>query len=111
MDNLELLINTDTPDIDPIVKMAVIHHQFESIQPFYDGNGRTGRINNISRHPYTKVQFLEHDLSGSRPTATRYLDALAEDGVLEKHRMGRENYYLNRALVDMLFNMPRMDVS
>lgn len=34
-------------DIDALVKMAIIHHQFESIHPFYDGNGRTGRIINI----------------------------------------------------------------
>lgn len=45
MDNLEKYINiSDMQDIDPLIKMAVIHHQFESIHPFYDGNGRTGRI-------------------------------------------------------------------
>jgi Fic family protein len=48
MNNLETFINDDTVmDIDPLIKMAVMHHQFESIHPFYDGNGRTGRILNI----------------------------------------------------------------
>lgn len=48
MGNLETFINDDTVmDADPLVKMAIIHHQFESIHPFYDGNGRTGRIINI----------------------------------------------------------------
>jgi len=48
MNNLEKFINDDTlMDVDPLIKMAIIHHQFESIHPFYDGNGRTGRIINI----------------------------------------------------------------
>ncbi len=48
MNNLEEFINNDSlSDADPLVKMAIIHHQFESIHPFYDGNGRTGRIINI----------------------------------------------------------------
>ena len=47
MDNLEKFINDDINDINPIIKMAIIHYQFESIHPFYDGNGRTGRIINI----------------------------------------------------------------
>lgn len=45
MDNLERFINNDNlSDLDPLIKLAIIHHQFESIHPFYDGNGRTGRI-------------------------------------------------------------------
>lgn len=45
MSNLEEFINIpEKADWDPLVKLAVIHHQFESIHPFYDGNGRTGRI-------------------------------------------------------------------
>ena len=44
--NLENYIN-EPNEIDPLVNMAIIHHQFESIHPFYDGNGRTGRIINI----------------------------------------------------------------
>lgn len=47
--NLERIVNDDQawPDIDPLLKMAVIHYQFETIHPFYDGNGRTGRIVNV----------------------------------------------------------------
>jgi len=47
MSNLEKYINDDSEMTDPLVKLAVIHYQFESIHPFYDGNGRTGRIINI----------------------------------------------------------------
>jgi len=48
MKNLEWYLNDDgLSKIDPLIKMAVIHYQFESIHPFYDGNGRTGRIINI----------------------------------------------------------------
>ncbi len=45
--NLEKYINEDYNDVDPLIKLAVIHYQFESIHPFYDGNGRTGRIINV----------------------------------------------------------------
>jgi Fic family protein len=192
MHELEQFIHAESP---------LVHHQFETIHPFYDGNGRTGRIinilfllkeglldtpilylsryvsqtkaqyyrglqqvrdhqawepwlvymlkgvastaqhttrlvqgiarllqkhkqdirgryrfysqdliNNIFRHPYTKVAFLEADLKVSRATATRYLDTLAKDGILTKHRLGRENYYINHDLVDLLFNMPTIEV-
>ena len=48
MSNLEQFINDDEIcDYDPLIKMAIIHYQFESIHPFYDGNGRTGRIINL----------------------------------------------------------------
>lgn len=200
MAELERYLHTDGPE-DPLVRMAVVHHQFETIHPFYDGNGRTGRIlnilflvraglldspilylsryisqtkgvyyaelqkvretgdwegwllyllraiavtarhttelveaigrllqqhkhairdayrfysqdliNNIFRHPYTKVAFVEQDLAVSRATATRYLDALAEGGILDKHRLGRENYYVNRELVRLLFYLSPMAI-
>ncbi|MBT3244439.1 MAG: Fic family protein [Bacteroidetes bacterium] len=48
MSNLEKFVNDPSvSDYDPLIKMAIIHYQFESIHPFYDGNGRTGRIINI----------------------------------------------------------------
>jgi Fic family protein len=193
MDNLEQYINNDELSADdPLVKMAVIHFQFESIHPFYDGNGRTGRIinilylvqkqllqlpilylsryiirnkaayyrslqavrdnnewenwvlymlraveetatetvqligdvkalmqqykhrirdnykfysqdllNNLFKHPYTKIEFLQDDLGVSRITAASYLNKLAEDGLLEKKKMGTANYYINQPLFDL----------
>jgi Fic family protein len=47
MKNLEDYLNDDTGDISPLIKLAIQHYQFESIHPFYDGNGRTGRIINV----------------------------------------------------------------
>ena len=201
MSVLERFINEDgQDDCDPLVKMALIHFQFESIHPFYDGNGRTGRIvnilylvskgllnipvlylsryviqhkaenyrllqavrengvweewvlfllqgvaatsrqtikivqaikelmletkhrirnelpkiysqdliNNLFRHPYTKIAYVMEDLQVTRITATRYLDRLSEAGILEKQKHGRNNYYINRPLVEILLNIPRM---
>ncbi len=201
MDNLERFINDDAfCDADPLVKMAVIHHQFESIHPFYDGNGRTGRIinilylvakglldipvlylsryiirtkpeyyrllqqtretgdwepwilymlkgveltsrqtiwiiqqikeimmaykhrirtelpkiysqdllNNLFRHPYTKIESVQHDLGVSRLTAAKYLERLTEKGFIEKHKIGRYNYYVNRPLMAIFMDIPEM---
>jgi Fic family protein len=194
MGELERFIHDEPPfQADPLVKMALIHHQFESIHPFYDGNGRTGRIvnvlylvkeglldipvlylsrhivrtkpdyyrllqavreddawedwvlymldavantaretidtivaikdllqqtkqrvrdnykfysqdliNNLFNHPYTRVEFAQRELGVSRLTATKYLDTLAADGLLDKVRVGRNNYYINRPLFALL---------
>ncbi|WP_069632022.1 Fic family protein [Campylobacter pinnipediorum] len=47
MDNLQNYINNELDDLDPLIRIAIIHYQFETIHPFYDGNGRTGRIINV----------------------------------------------------------------
>ncbi len=44
MKNLDDFINNKEDEIDPLIKMAIHHYQFETIHPFFDGNGRTGRI-------------------------------------------------------------------
>ena len=58
MRRLEVFINDDSQcSLDPLIKMAIIHHQFESIHPFSDGNGRIGRILNVLY--LTKCNLLE----------------------------------------------------
>src|SRR6476620_8705139 len=42
--NLERFSNDDASELDPLVRAGVAHYQFEAIHPFFDGNGRTGRI-------------------------------------------------------------------
>ena len=191
---LEHFHRDEPSDPDPLVRMAVLHYQFESIHPFYDGNGRTGRIlnllhlvlhglldlpvlylsryivrhkpeyyrglqavreddaweewvlymlsaveetsretltkvrgirelmqkakqrlrrelpklysqdllNNLFRHPYTKIEFIQRDLGVSRPTATKYLAALETGGFVRKTKLGRTNFYINEALFALL---------
>lgn len=193
MTDLEKYINDDSlSDVDPLVKLAVIHFQFESIHPFFDGNGRTGRIinilylvqksllnlpilylsryinsnkpdyyrhlqqvrengawepwilfmlegiektsmetisliveikdlmmdykhrirdgykfysqeliNNLFRHPYTKIEFIQKDLKVSRITASNYLNQLSNDGFLTKKKLGVGNYYINDPLFEL----------
>ena len=86
MSDLERFINDDTIlDADPLVKMAIIHHQFESIHPFYDGNGRTGRIINVL---YLVLQglldipvlYLSRYIVQTKGDYYRYLQSVREDG-------------------------------
>lgn len=194
MANLEKYINdSEIQDCDPLIKMAIIHFQFESIHPFYDGNGRTGRIvnilylilvnlqtlpilylsnhiikhksdyyrylqkvrdenlwedwiifmikgveetaretielitkikelmlnykhrlrnnykfysqdllNNLFKHPYTKIEFVVNDLGVSRLTAANYLNKLSDDNMLRKNKLGTGNYYINEELFELL---------
>jgi Fic family protein len=61
-------------------------------------------LNNLFRHPYTRIEYIMNDLEVSRLTATRYLNLLAETGILEKIKIGRNSYYLNSRLFSLLHN-------
>ena len=191
--NLEKFIHTND-DLDPLVKLALIHYQFEAIHPFTDGNGRVGRILNILyliqsgllkkpiiylskhiidnkneyyeglksvtqnhsyepwvvfmlksiesgarntykllsdlksviefidstvkqklpklysreliellfKHPYCKIQFLVDNNIAKRQTASEYLNALADIKVLNKIKIGRNMYFVNNILLELL---------
>jgi Fic family protein len=82
------------------IKVALLDykHRIRADYKFYSQD----LINNLFTHPYTKIDFVQRDLQVSRITATKYLDALAEGGFVQKQKMGRGNYYVNIALNDIL---------
>jgi Fic family protein len=86
MTNLEQFINDpELSDYDPLVKMAIIHYQFESIHPFYDGNGRTGRILNILYLILTGLQklpilYLSNHIIQNKADYYRLLQGVREKG-------------------------------
>lgn len=86
MANLVTYINDDERcDADPLVKMAIIHHQFESIHPFYDGNGRTGRIINMlylvaQQLLDLPVLYLSRYLIHTKASYYRQLQAVRDTG-------------------------------
>jgi Fic family protein len=61
-------------------------------------------LNNLFRHPYTKIEFLMRDLNITRITATKYLNLVTKIGFLEKKKIGRTYYYVNRRLFELFIN-------
>ncbi|MFV0507064.1 MAG: hypothetical protein ACK5L5_10230, partial [Bacteroidales bacterium] len=59
-------------------------------------------LNNLFKHPYTKIEFLIDDLGVSRLTAANYLNKLSDDGLLSKRKLGTANYYINEELLKLL---------
>lgn len=90
MKNLEAFINDQyQTDLDPLVKMAIIHHQFESIHPFFDGNGRVGRILNllylISQDILDiPILYLSRYITQHKSDYYRLLQAVRTEGVWEE---------------------------
>jgi len=82
--NLEQYINNDD-EMDPLVKLAVIHYQFESIHPFYDGNGRTGRIINelylvMKGLLDSPILYLSKYILSTKETYYRLLNEIHNEG-------------------------------
>ena len=61
-------------------------------------------INNLFRHPYTKVEYVINEVGVSRPTAMSYLNQLIDEGILDKLKLGRENFYINKGLFNFILN-------
>ena len=85
--NLEEYIHTEH-ETDPLIKMAVIHYQFEAIHPFGDGNGRTGRIINILYLVQQElldlpVLYLSKYIIDNKPTYYRLLRSITENNEWE----------------------------
>ena len=78
-------------------------HRIRDAYKFYSQD----LINNLFTHPYTKIEFVQRDLSVSRVTATKYLDALTAGGFVRKQKIGRGNYYINLALNAVLQSRPQ----
>jgi DNA-binding IclR family transcriptional regulator len=62
-------------------------------------------LNNLFRHPYTRIEFVVNDLGVTRQTAAKYLDTLAEHGFVRKHPSGRNNYYINTELLRLFLDV------
>jgi len=59
-------------------------------------------LNNLFKHPYTKIEFVVNDLGVSRLTAANYLNKLSEDKMLRKNKLGNGNCYINQELFELL---------
>ena len=88
LDNLATYIQAED-DVDPLIKMAVMHYQFEAIHPFEDGNGRTGRILNIlylirQQLLHQPVLYLSDHIIANKPDYYRLLRGVTEKEAWEQ---------------------------
>ncbi len=61
-------------------------------------------LNNLFRHPYSKIEFVENELGVTRQTTSRYLAQLVDGGYLKLLKIGKSNFYLNEPLFDLFIN-------
>ena len=74
------------------------------MRPLFGSKYNHELLNNLFRHPYTKIEFIMRDLEVTRQTASKYLDDLVFNGFVEKVQIGKSNYYINQQLVNLFIN-------
>lgn len=79
------------------------------LRPAFGKSYKHELINHLFFHPYTKIDHMVKALSVSRLTAAKYLERIVDLELLEKVRVGRTNYYVNKKLVDLLINHLEID--
>ena len=91
--------------ISLIKQISNLMNQYKKVlRPLFVKQYKHELLNNLFNHPYTKIEFVERDMMVSRQTASKYLDMITRTGLLQKIKMGKENYYINTKLVDLFIN-------
>lgn len=65
--------------------------------------------NHLFSHPYTKIDHTIEALGISRPTASRYLEIIVKLGLLDRVKVKKTYYYINRKLTDLLINHAKLE--
>ena len=78
------------------------------LRPLFGSKYNHELLNNLFRHPYTKIEYIMRDLEVTRLTATKYLDELVSANLVIKIKVGTSNYYINQQLVDLFINQANL---
>ena len=68
-------------------------------------------MNGLFYHPYTKIDHVVTNMQVSRQTASKYLDRIVSLGLLQKAKMGKENYYINTQLMNLFIDFGKYEPS
>ena len=71
------------------------------IRPDFGSKYNHELLNELFYHPYTKIDHVVANMQISRQTASKYLDRIVSLGLLQKEKMGKENYYINTRLMNL----------
>lgn len=74
------------------------------LKPLFGTTYKHEVLNNLFFHPNTKIEYVCHDMGVQRKTGAKYLDMIVGAGLLNKIKIGRENYYINERLFELFLN-------